>query len=304
MHSPRLPRGAGRDHEDSELQALGRPVLVDAHTHLGEMSGVSLQEEWSLLRGEMKTAGVDHVVVITADRPGRGPRRPERVLELLKDEPFATVVEGIELEGEHATDMDAAQERLRKGLTKGIKFYPAYEPFAINDPRLGEYFELAAHCKAPVLFHTGDTADRNARVRDAHPLLLDEVATAFPDTTFVMCHAGNPWLIDAAQVLHKNDNVVADISGFVAGAFQERLLRMMQRRLNDLIAYVEDCSGRLMFGSDWPLATPAQYLRLLDGLDLDDKEVEGIRWGTAQRVFGLPEPVKVEDRPSHVGAKR
>lgn len=278
-------------------------MLVDAHVHLSELQGVSLEEEWAMLRRELDEAAVDHAVVITADRPGTGLRRPERVVELLRGEVRTTIVEGIQLEGKHATDLDAAERRLRDRHTGGIKFYPGYERFALNDRRLHPYFELADHCGVPVLFHTGDPADVDGRVQDAHPLLLDDVATSFRDTTFVMCHTGNPWLIDAAEVLHKNDNVVADLSGFVTGSFGERLLAMMQRRVNDLIAYVEDCSGRLMFGSDWPLAKPADYVRLLDGLDVDDREMESIRWGTAQRVYGFELP-SVGGRPDDADAAR
>ena len=42
------------------------------------------------------------------------------------------------------------------------------------------------------------------------PLLVDDVAVDNPDVKFVMAHFGNPWLIDAAEVIYKNDNVWAD----------------------------------------------------------------------------------------------
>ena len=34
---------------------------------------------------------------------------------------------------------------------------------------------------------------------------------------FVMCHVGNPWMIDAAEVIYKNMNVWADLSGLMVG---------------------------------------------------------------------------------------
>src|SRR5947199_334801 len=45
----------------------------------------------------------------------------------------------------------------------------------------------------------------------------DEVAVDHPDTRFVLCHVGNPWVADAAEVIYKNMNVWADLSGLVVG---------------------------------------------------------------------------------------
>ena len=39
------------------------------------------------------------------------------------------------------------------------------------------------------------------------------------DVQFVMCHFGNPWLMDAAAVVEKNENVAADLSGLLEGKF-------------------------------------------------------------------------------------
>lgn len=235
----------------------------------------------------MGAAGVDHAVVVTSDRAGEGRPTVEEVVRLLHGEPRASVVEGIVRGGPAATDLAAAEERLRTGATRGLKLYPGYQGFAIDDPSLAPVYELAARRGVPVLVHTGDLDDRDALVRQAHPLLLDEVAVAHRRTTFVMCHAGSPWFTDAAAVLVKNRNVVADLSGLTIGEFSPRHLAATARRVNDLVAFLGDASGRLMFGSDWPLAPPSAYVRLLDALDLTEREREHLRWRTAHRLFRL-----------------
>ncbi len=50
---------------------------------------------------------------------------------------------------------------------------------------------------------------------------MDEVAVDFPGVRFVLAHFGNPWLIDAAEVLFKNANVWADLSGLFVGSDEE-----------------------------------------------------------------------------------
>jgi hypothetical protein len=54
-------------------------------------------------------------------------------------------------------------------------------------------------------------------VKFSHPLTIDEVAVDHPDITFVIAHAGNPWIESAAEVAYKNPNVYLDGSAFVIG---------------------------------------------------------------------------------------
>ena len=97
---------------------------------------------------------------------------------------------------------------------KGYLGYLHFEPAHANYRR---YYELAAKYKLPVMFHTGDTYSPKAKLKFAHPLGVDEVAVDHPDTRFLICHIGNPWVTDAAEVIYKNMNVWADLSGLVVG---------------------------------------------------------------------------------------
>ena len=76
---------------------------------------------------------------------------------------------------------------------------------------------MAERRRLPVFFHTGDTYSPRARLRFAQPLAIDDVAVDHPKACFVLAHLGNPWLTDAAEVVYKNVNVWADLSGFVVG---------------------------------------------------------------------------------------
>ena len=62
----------------------------------------------------------------------------------------------------------------------------------------------------------GQTAGSRAYLKYSHPLTLDEAAVRHPDVNFVMCHFGNPWLLDAAAV-EKNENVMTDPPAFWRG---------------------------------------------------------------------------------------
>jgi hypothetical protein len=137
------------------------------------------------------------------------------------------------------------------------------------------------------MIHTGDTYDPKGKVKYAHPLEVDEVAVDFREVTFVICHLGNPWVTDAMEVIYKNDNVVADISGFTIKLFQERFERYMLGQLGEAIAYSGDPHS-ILFGTDWPICDMVAYQRFVAKLDLTDQERADIMWRNAARVFRLP----------------
>jgi hypothetical protein len=120
----------------------------------------------------------------------------------------------------------------------------------------------------PVMIHTGDTYSAHAKVRYAHPLLVDDVAVDYPDVRFVACHLGNPWFQDCAEVLYKNDNVYADISGLTLGDFEYEFERYIMQRVRDMIVYMGEPGRQLMFGTDWPLAGMPSYVRFLDQIEV------------------------------------
>ena len=158
-----------------------------------------------------------------------------------------------------------------------LKAYLGYLHFGPEDPKYLPYYKIAAKYHLPVIFHTGDNWSTTAKLKYAHPLRVDEVAVDHPDVRFVLAHFGNPWLFDAAEVIFKNTNVWADLSGLFVGSNQEinDLLDGAKARdsaagqvfseLNRAIAYVCDYK-RFLYGSDWPLAPLASYRRLIEAL--------------------------------------
>jgi len=118
--------------------------------------------------------------------------------------------------------------------------------------------------KIPAIFHCGDCLNsvKHAKLKYAHPLLIDEPATDYDDVNFVIAHMGYPWHRDAAQVCYKNPNVYADISGFVYGEFDREDQLKFERTLKEFL----DIAGtdKLLFGTDAPISNQASYVEALD----------------------------------------
>ena len=157
------------------------------------------------------------------------------------------------------------EQQLRSGKVKALKGYLGYLYHGPDSPGYAPYYELAAQYQLPFIFHTGDTYSTKAKVKYAHPLLVDEIAVDRRNVNFVMAHFGNPWITDAAEVLYKNENVWADLSGLFVGDegyFASLAARGLLRRAVEEVQDGIDFTGRpdkFLYGTDWPLAPMVAY---------------------------------------------
>lgn len=182
----------------------------------------------------------------------------------------------------------------------GIKLFPGYRPFYPHDRRLDPVYEYAHQRKLPILIHTGDTMDPQGLVKYARPVEVDEAAVRFRDVPIVLCHFGNPWVDEAAEVVYKNKNVYADTSGLLAHPSHplfDRMVELCRRRLLEGILMVGSAE-RILYGSDWPLLDLKVALQLVTSLDLPERDRTAILGGNAQRLFGLPEARPTRTRRS------
>jgi uncharacterized protein len=171
----------------------------------------------------------------------------------------------------------------------GVKLFPGYLPFYPHDPRLAPVYEFAHRRGLPVMIHQGDTLDRAGRLKFARPIEVDEVAVRYPDVRFVLCHFGNPWMEEAAELVYKNENVYADTSGLLApptAHYFDRMIERCRRRLFNAIVTV-GAPDRILYGSDWPLESLETAVDLVDGLDLPLEDREAILGGNARGLFGV-----------------
>jgi hypothetical protein len=177
-------------------------------------------------------------------------------------------------------------EYLEGGFIKALKLYPGYEPFYPNDTRLKLIYEMAVEYDVPVMFHSGDTYSPRGKVKYSHPLLIDDLAVDYPDMKIVICHIGNPWIKDCMEVVYKNKNVYADISGLVLGDFEDKFERYMKKEIEEMITYAGD-PNYLLYGTDWPISNMKSYLKFMDQLDLADSKKELILWKNAAQLFKI-----------------
>lgn len=199
-------------------------------------------------------------------------------------------IDSFYLDGKEVSDAIChIEENLKRAQCVGIKLYPGYSPMYISDPAYEPIYELAKQYHKPVAVHTGETSTQNAYLKYSHPLTLDQAAAEHPQVQFVMCHYGNPWLMDAAAVVSKNDNVAADISGILEGRvnldhlFYEKSGYM--EALKTWMGYLHEYDD-LLFGTDWPLVHLEEYIEFVKRL-VPEKYYEKVFFHNANRIYQL-----------------
>jgi predicted TIM-barrel fold metal-dependent hydrolase len=267
-------------------------MVIDCHTHLNnyhDESVADLDGCLTRMQAAMRRNRVDVAMVLTSYKvvPGRPSTR--QVVEATRHLPNIHVVAGVSWKS--LTDEDVADWRalLEAGELKGLKLYPGYEPFYPADAKLAPVYQLAEEFDVPVMIHCGDTYAPTGKVKYAHPLNVDEVAVDFPRVKFLICHLGNPWFRDCMEVVYKNENVYTDISGLTLGDFSDRFEAYMRAQLKEMLLWGMN-PRKVLYGTDWPLATMESYLQFVEELKLPPKDRALMLWENASALYKLDLP--------------
>jgi len=265
-------------------------MIIDCHTHLNrytEDQKTTLPERIEVLELEMRQNRVDIALVLSSYIVNASRPSALELVEATKNLPYLSVVAGVSINYK-PEDLEGLRSLLRDRHIVGLKLYPGYEPFFPFDPRLNPVYDLAEEFDVPVMIHSGDTFAPSGKVKYAHPLHVDEVAVDRRKVNFVICHMGNPWITDTTEIVYKNPNVFADISGLVLGNFSDRFEKYMAVKFQEIVLFGVD-PEKLLYGTDWPIASMRSYLNFVDDLRTPLQEKRAILHSNAARLFKLSE---------------
>ncbi len=282
-------------------------MLVDCHTHVfaypGHLSDEFVREANARSRGFpldlnvtperhlAAMAGVDKVIVFGLRAIHSGicvpnsyvaeyaARHPDKIIGFGAVDPASDNVR------------DTLEEIVGLGL-RGVKLGPIYQNVSPTDPRLLPMYEFCQAHRLPIMFHQGTTFVRTGPLRYALPILLDEIAIAFPELRLVIAHLGHPWINETLVLIRKHPHVYSDISALHYRPWQF---------YNGLIAAKEyGVLPKLLFGSDYPFTTPEAQIeglrslgRLVEGTNLprlSKEEIDGLINSPTLACLGLDEP--------------
>jgi len=160
---------------------------------------------------------------------------------------------------------------------RGLKLYPTYQHYYLNDQRMYPLYQAAQDLDIPVLIHTGSSVFKGSRMKYGDPLHLDDVAVDFPKLKLIMAHSGRGFWYDKAFFLSRlHANVYMEIAGLPPAK---------------LLTYFPELArntDKVIFGSDWPgMPRIKQNMETVRKLPLPVEGIEDILGGNAAKLLGL-----------------
>lgn len=216
----RLP--ADREVEDrdwADLEYLWKPIdpqaLIEHHRKIGVDRSTILAVAPSQYtrygaRGTLDVAGVTGV-----EGPPSIDRGNDYIAALV--ERYLRELIGMAAVNPHYRGVHAAVMELERAIVdlklSGLKLYPVCDHWAVNDRDLAfPIFAKAADLDIPVMIHLSTTPVADTVLLYGWPVLLDDVARAFPSLRLLVCHSGHPWVDECFLLLSRHRNVYVDIS--------------------------------------------------------------------------------------------
>src|SRR5450755_4284567 len=161
----------------------------------------------------------------------------------------------------HKGKMGAREARrlIEEYGVRGFKFHPTVQGFEPADRMAWPIYEVIAEHKLPAIFHSGHSGIGSGmrcggglRLQNSNPMLLEDVAIAFPD-------------------------IQIDLSGWSPKYFPPQLVQYANTLLKD----------RILFGSDFPLITPDRWLKDFEEAGFKDEVKPLILKQNAMRLLGI-----------------
>ena len=183
---------------------------------------------------------------------------------------------------------DTLEHGVKLGL-RGVKLGPIYQNIHPTDSHMMPVYEFCEAHNLPIMIHQGTTFPTKAPLKYSLPILLEDVALAFPDLKLVIAHLGHPWMDDTIVLIRKQPNFYSDISALHYRPWQF---------YNGLVSAKEyGVWDKLLFGTDFPFTTAEASMdalrninRIVEGTGMprfEEQEIEDLIHSPTLKLLGL-----------------
>ncbi|MDQ6723684.1 MAG: amidohydrolase [Thermoproteota archaeon] len=271
--------------------------IIDCHVHLNnydeinktENKVLSLQERLNTLLETMENNNIVYSILLSSYKIDANRPSTDQIIDIVNKNDKGNkigVVAGFTIDNHTQEDLKNYRQWLKDDIIKGIKLYCGYEHHYPYDERYQIVYDMCIEYGCPLMIHTGDAFSNRAKIKYSHPLNIDDVAVDNPELKIVMCHIGNPWITDCQEILYKNKNVYADISGLIVGNFTLSGEIHYSNKIKEILNYVDN-PHHLLYGSDWPISSMKSYTNLVQKLELDKDSFDLLMFRNAKSIFKI-----------------
>jgi len=165
---------------------------------------------------------------------------------------------------------------------RGLKLHPPLQDFFPNEKKYWPIYQKAKELNIPVVFHVGSTPfGALVKLAQGDPLLIDDIAVAFPDLKIILAHLGTLWQDEAFMVAEKNPNVYLDTAAYPY-EIKELLTKELIQRVGE---------EKFIFGTDFPMPFEGKlhimkdFVDCINGLNLASEIKEKIFYKNFEKLL-------------------
>ena len=184
------------------------------------------QQEW----------GSDYFVLLNI---ATSPESVQKVNDFLLEHNGGPVLSFGSIHPQYA-DYKSEIKRLADAGIKGVKFYPEYQEFDMDDPAVYPIYEELGKYNMIMLFHAGFDPAYDGSVR-AYPHKAAKVLQDFAGMKIILAHMGNLTDSEEAMEYLVGKDVYFDISMAHTGMGKEKMEAMIKAHGVDKFLYATDC---------------------------------------------------------------
>lgn len=281
-------------------------IKVDVHCHTSTHLMRGLHTESASIEtilNKMDMFDIERSVILATAFPYKGTGLSTAdALERIKDHKDRFMVFGtINVHEPLEYQRHMLAKYAEKHLIRGIKLYPGYQSFVMNEPQYAWIYGMAAHYHLPVMIHGGELHHCCTRVQQkcgevcpldsaghlSHPNSMLDVFESFPDVRFVVSHLANPYFDDLRHAMWAHKNIWTDISGqWVSGKedtpeYKRTITEVVRRFIDDGLI------DRICFGTDFPIQSHTDSIELVNSLNLSEEDQKKIFYINPSRLLGI-----------------
>ena len=261
---------------DFHTHAFSDKIVQKAMTNLTDTSGVKPYTDGSVkgLLEHMKKCGVDKSVILPIATKSAQQKIINSWANEIKSEriyPFGSV---------HPDAEDACEEleSIKNLGLYGVKLHPDYQNFMVSDERVYPIYEKCEQLGLPIVFHAGYDPLSPDKVH-GEPKAFAQIHRDFPKLKMILAHLGGMYRWEQVEryIAGTDGEVYLDV-GFVAGEIGGKMLARI---------IVKHGADRILMASDCPWDSPANEIKMINGLDIPEDDKQKILYKNAAKILGI-----------------
>ncbi|NLF78893.1 MAG: amidohydrolase [Chloroflexi bacterium] len=239
-------------------------MIFDIETYYAPKSSLAGKQGFALLQAQLDEAGVDRAVLFPM--PDQLNTDNEGLRELIAQDPRFIAAASMNPNLGQA-GLEEFRIAMEKWGFRGLKLMPVHYAFRSASTAADPLIAIAREFDVPVTIHSGNFF--------CHPLEIAEMASRFPDVTFIMDHMGyRYYVLEAILAAERCPNIYL----LTTAVFEPHFIRMAIDRVG---------ADRVVYGSNAPLVIPRLQLEVIRSLKLSPEDEDLICGKTAARIYKL-----------------